>query len=1207
MRPSRRFGFTPGFLFPYYRRVYSAHDLAALRSATALVGAQVVYFFEDFALDTDRRELRRAGSIIVLQPKVFDLLEYLVASRDRVVSKDDLIEEVWGGRIVSDSALTTRINAARTAISDSGDEQRLIRTLPRKGFRFVGVVREEPKSADELASPIEQPPSAEGTVLSGEKPIAAERRQLTVMSCELLLEAGASRMDPEDLRDVVQSYHACVVDTARRYDGFITNVVGNTTPIYFGYPKAHEDDAERAVRAGLELIAAVAAHQSSIAMEARVGVATGLVLIGEHTGGEPGVVGETPNLAARLQGIAEPNSVVIAESTRRLLGDLFELQDLGEKDLRGISERAWLARRAASVESRFDALHASGMTELVGREEELDLLLRRWSTAKTGEGRVVLISGEPGIGKSRLTAALLERVAADLHTRLRYFCSPQHTDSAFYPIISQMERAAEFAHDDTPQAKLDKLDALLAKSFTPRQDAALFAELLSLPNDGRYPALELAPQQRRQRTLEALNAQIVSLARQRPVLMIFEDVHWIDPTSLEALGRAVERVRVAEVLLIITFRPEFEAPWIGRPYVTALPLNRLSEREIAVLIDCVTGNKSLPATIRRDIIERADGIPLFIEEMTKAVLEAGGEEASQRTVAAMPSPTVAVPASLHASLLARLDRLGPAKEIAQIGAAIGRGFSHSLLEAVAGKPEPELASALDRLIRAGLLFRQGIPPSATYLFKHALVQDAPYGTLLREPRRALHARIAKTIEHQFTEITENQPELLARHCTEAGLIEQAAALWGQAGQRSLARSALVEAVEHLKRSLSQIATLPLTTVLRREQIKLQVSLANALIHTRGYAAAETKASFEQARSLIEQAEAVGETAEDPLLLFSVLYGYWVANYVAFNGDAVRELASQFLDLAKKQNATVPLMIGHRLVGTSLLFSGNVKQGAEHLDYAIALYDLTHRSLATRFGQDVGVAVLSWRSLAFWLLGYPSAAGAKGTQALSEAREADHAPTLMFALDNTALTQLLCGDEATTRKLVEEGVKLAEEKGAPLWRAEALIIRGCILVLTGKAESAPEIISSGLKDWRSTGATLFTPLFLSFLAEAYANIGLFENAERAISEALEVVRSSKEFWYEAEVYRVAGEIKRKSPERDRAKAEADFERALAVARQQHAKSWELRAAMSMARLWRDQGKRDEARNLLAPVYGWFTEGFDTLDLKEVKDLLNDLGA
>ncbi len=550
----------------------------------------------------------------------------------------------------------------------------------------------------------------------------------------------------------------------------------------------------------------------------------------------------------------------------------------------------------------------------------------------------MLISGEAGIGESRLTAALLERLTSEPHTRLRYFCSPQHTESALYPIIGQMERAAGLADDDRPQAKLDRLDALLAATSASIEDAALFAEMLSLPIDGRYPALDLTPEQRRERTLEALIAQIEALARSKPVLMIFEDAHWVDPSSLEVFGRAVDRIKALPALLIVTFRPEFNAPWVGQSHVISLTLNRLGEREAGAIIAGLVGKRELPADVIAGIVERTDGIPLFVEEMTKAVLEAESEGAARRAVAMVPSPSLAVPSSLQASLMARLDRLGAAKEAAQIGAAIGREFSHALLASVALKSGAELGSALDRLIQAGLLFRQGAPPHASYLLKHSLVRDAAYGTLLREPRRALHARIAESLERQFGQIAESQPEILARHYTEAGLIEKAAALWGKAGRLSLDRSALTEAAAQLARALEQIATLPDTPALRRERIGLQVALITPLIHVNGYAAPETKAAVEQARLLIERAEDLGEAPEDPLLLFLVLYGGWVGNFVAFNGDAARELAAQFLALAEKQRATVPLMVGHRLMGSSLLMTGDVPEGRAHLDQAVALYD-----------------------------------------------------------------------------------------------------------------------------------------------------------------------------------------------------------------------------------------------------------------------------
>jgi class 3 adenylate cyclase/predicted ATPase len=1043
----------------------------------------------------------------------------------------------------------------------------------------------------------------------------AERRQVTVMFSDLVGSTALSaRMDPEDLREVISAYQKCVADTVIRFGGFVAKYLGDGVLVYFGYPQAHEDDAERAVRAGLELIQAVGGLKSSAPLQTRIGIATGLVVVGELIGSgeaqERGIVGETPNLAARLQAMAEPNTVVIAESTRKLLGNLFELEHLGAKDLRGIAGpvRAWAALRPGSAEGRFEALHGSGLTELVGREEELELLLRRWSKAKIGEGQVVLLSGEAGIGKSRLTAALLENLTGERHTRLRYFCSPQHTDSALYPVIGQMERAAGIVHDDTPQAKLDKLDAVLAQTSTRIEDAALFAEMLSLPNDGRYPVLELSPEQRRQRTLEALVSQMEALTRQNPVLMIFEDAHWTDPTTLELFGRVVDRVRSLRVLLLVTFRSEFEAPWVGRPHVTALTINRLAERDISGMIDRVVGNKPLPANIRRDIIERTDGIPLFVEEMTKAVLEAGSEDAAQRTVAAIPSPALAVPASLQASLMARLDRLGPAKDVAQIGAAIGREFSHALLIAVVRRPDAELGAALNRLIAASLLFRQGVPPQATYLFKHALVQDAAYGTLLREPRRALHARIAQTLESQFAEIAESQPELLARHCTEAGLIEKAARLWGKAGQRSLDRSALVEAVAQLTRALDQIASLPATPARRREQIKLQVALITPLMHVKGQAAPETKAATEQARLLIEQAEALGEPPEDPLLLFSVLYGFWVANYVAFNGHLVCELARQFLALAEKQVATVPFMIGHRLMGTSLLYTGHMAEGRVHYNRAIALYNpAEHRPLATRFGQDVGVAILSYRSLALWLLGYPEAALTDAEHALKDAREIGHAATLMYALAHAPLTHIYCGNYQTANAHVDEVVALADEKGAPLWKAAGMTDRGCVFALTGKASDAIQMITSGITAWRATGATLWLPRYLSYLARAYAELGQFDDAWRCIGEAMTVAETSKQRVWHADIHRMAGEIALLSGERDAAKAEAYFERALTIARKQQAKSWELRAAMSLARLKRNQGKRDEARELLAPVYGWFTEGFDTLDLKEAKRLLDELAG
>jgi class 3 adenylate cyclase/predicted ATPase len=995
----------------------------------------------------------------------------------------------------------------------------------------VGIVGHRRKLLDAIAAlrtdDNATAPVPDTVLTHGKAPTdTAERRQVTVMFCDLVGSTALSaRMDPEDLREVVSAYHKCAAEIVRRFGGFVSQYLGDGVLVYFGYPQAHEDDAERAVRAGLELITAVGALKTHAPLQTRVGIATGLVVVGDlvDAGGsqERGIIGETPNLAARVQGLAQPNMVVIADSTRRLLGNLFELQDLGLKELKGITGpvRVFAALRASSAEGRFEALHTTGLTALVGREEETELLLRRWAKAKNGEGQVVLLSGEAGIGKSRLTAALMENLGGEPHTRLRYFCSPQHTDSALYPIIVQLERAAGLAYDDSLKAKLDKLDAVLAQTVTSKEDAALFAEMLSLSNDGRYPALELAPQQRRQKTLEALTSQLAELAGRQPVLMIFEDAHWTDPTSLEAFGRTVERIKTLPALLIVTFRPEFNAPWVGQSHVTSLTLNRLGESETAAIIARLVGNKELSADVMADIVDRTDGIPLFVEEMTKAVLEAEGEGEAWRTAAAVPSPALAVPASLHASLMARLDRLGPAKEVAQIGAAVGREFSHALLAVVMLKPEAELNSALDRLIAAGLLFRQGVPPHATYLFKHALVQDAAYGTLLREPRRALHARIAETLESQFADIAETQPELLARHCTEAGLIEKAAGLWGKAGQRALARAALREGTEQLKRALDQIATLPATPALRGEQIKLEVAFANALALT-----------------------------------------------------------------------------------------GNQVGGKEHYDRALAIYDpAEHGPLTTRSGRDVGVTLLSFRASCVWQLGYPAASRNDAERAVKNAHETGQATTLMYALFFAVVNHIRCGNYAAAHTVVDELIALADERGASYWKAFGTAARGWLFAETGKASDAVRAITSGITSLRSTGAILYEPWHLWYLAMAYAELGQPDDARRCIDDAIDKVERSKEKWCEAEVHRIAGEIALKSLAPDPERAEAYFNHALLVARQQQVKSWELRAAMSMARLRRDQGKREEARDLLAPVYGWFTEGFDTLDLKEAKALLDELAT
>ena len=678
------------------------------------------------------------------------------------------------------------------------------------------------------------------------------------MFCDLVGSTALStRFDPEDLRELIGDYHRAVADTVGRFDGFVAKYMGDGVLIYFGYPQAHEDDAERAVRAGLAVIEAVGRLPARQDLRVRLGIATGLAvvgdLLGEGAAQERGVVGETPNLAARLQALAAPNTLVIGEATRRQIGGLFELADLGPQALAGFAEpqSAWRVVGESGMLSRFEALR-SGETPLVGREEEVELLLRRWEQAKSGEGRVVLISGEPGIGKSRLTAALSEQIGTEPHTRLRYFCSPHHQNSALYPVIVQLERAAGFERDDGPEAKLDKLATLLGPAAE-IGDVSLLVELLSVPGGDRFAPLELSPQRKKERTFAALVRQLEGLARTQPVLMIFEDLHWIDPTSREFLDLVLARIDCLPVLLAATFRPEFQPPWVGQAHATVIALNRLGRGDGAVMVERLAGNAALlPPDVIAEIVERTDGVPLFVEEMTKAVLEAGAERGGE-IAASVPSAGLGVPATLQASLMARLDRLGPAaKGVAQIGAAIGREFSYELAASVGELAEERLQDALQRLVDAGLVFQRGTPPEAAYLFKHALVQDTAYGTLLRGPRRQLHARIAEALTAHYPELMDSQPELFAQHYAEAGLVEKSVACWGKAGHRSAARSAMAEAAAQFQKALDQLALLPDTAERQRQELEFCSALGAVLFAVKGWAAPETGHAYARARELWEQ-------------------------------------------------------------------------------------------------------------------------------------------------------------------------------------------------------------------------------------------------------------------------------------------------------------------------------------------------------------------
>jgi class 3 adenylate cyclase/predicted ATPase len=1034
--------------------------------------------------------------------------------------------------------------------------------------------------------------------------VNAERRHLTVMFCDLVgSTALSSRLDPEDLREVIGAYQRAIAEIVAGFDGFVAKYLGDGVLVYFGYPGAHEDDAERSVRAALALLSAVKdIGAPTEKLRLRIGIATGLAVVGDLIGigaaQEEAVVGETPNLAARLQALAEPDSILIADGTRQLVGSLFELIDLGPQQLRGFGqkERVWRVVQASAVASRFEALR-SGTTPLVGRGEELDLLLRRWEQAKTGEGRAVLLAGEPGIGKSRLAMALSERIGTEPHTRLRYFCSPHHQDSALYPVIGQLERAVGFARDDEPETKLDKFATLLGAA-TEIGDISLLVELLSLPGGDRFAPLDLSPQRKKERTFEALLRQLEGLARQQPILMIFEDLHWIDPTSREFLDLVLARIDRLPVLLVATFRPEFQPPWAGQPYVTVIALNRLGRSDGAAMVQRLAGNAaSLPQHVIAEIVERTDGVPLFVEEMTKAVLEAGAGR-GQQVAASVPGAALGVPATLQASLMARLDRLGPAaKGVAQIGAAIGREFSYELAAVVGELAEERLREALQRLVDAGLIFQRGMPPAAEYLFKHALVQDAAYGTLLRRTRQQLHARIAEALEAHSPEVMDTQPELLAQHYAEAGLIEKSVACWSKAGHRSATRFARAEAAAQFQKGLDQLALLPDNPERQRRELDFRSALSAALQYSKGYAAPETGQAYARARELWEE---LGSPSE----FLNIPYGQSIYHATRAELARARSLAEDLLRLSRRRNDTAGLVLGYYSVGTNLMLAGRFASSRSHLEEVLALYDpISQRSLARQAGIHPHVHAQGWLGVVLFCLGFPDQALAQSGAAIAEARRLAHPSSLAASLSFGAMLLSFVGDNPALDKRAEELVAVATEQGFPPWRAMGAIYRGWVEVNNGDMAQGTSLLRGSWAAWRATGAELWMPHYIALLARTCEIAGQLEEGLTRLEEALEIVERTGERWLAAELNRHKGELLLRQG--DAEAAEEFYHNALSIAREQEAKLWELRAAVSLARLRRDQGRRSEARDLLAPVYSWFTEGFDTADLKEAKALLAEL--
>jgi class 3 adenylate cyclase/predicted ATPase len=1032
----------------------------------------------------------------------------------------------------------------------------------------------------------------------------AERRQLTVLFCDLVGSTElAARLDPEDLRDVMGRYHRCTAHVVKRFEGHIVKYLGDGVVVYFGWPQAHEDDAERAVRAGLALVEAVPEVHAvnGLTVLARVGIATGLVVVsrltGEGVGQEETSVGDTPNLAARLQALAEPGSVVVSQATWRLVGGLFELADLGPRHLKGFAEPlpAWRVEGEGRAEGRFEALHGERLTPLVGREQELALLLERWERAKEGEGQVVLLAGEPGLGKSRLVRALREQLGGELHAHLGYQSSPYHHTTPLHPVVGQLERAAGFVRADTTGAKLGKLEALLARSNAAlaAEAAPLLAPLLSIPAGDRYSPLGLSPQRQKARTLEVLVDLIAGLAAQRPVLVVLEDAHWGDPTTVELFGLTIDRVQRLPVLVVITFRPEFQPPWMGRRHVTLLTVSRLSRRHSATMVERVTG-KMLPLDLVGQIVAKTDGVPLFVEELTKAVVESGLlREEADRYALAGPLPPLAIPPTLQDSLTGRLDRLGSVKEVAQIGAVIGRDFSYELLAAVAPLGEDALRAALDQLVEAELVLCRDAPPGTTYSFKHALVQDAAYQSLLKSKRQQLHTRIVQVLE-RVPATVEPEPELLAHHCMQAGLMEQAVDYCTKAGQLSLARSATLEAVAQLSGGLKALWSLPDSPERDRRELDLQVALARAQVAANGSAAAETGEAYTRARELCVR---LGDTQQ----LFPVLWGLTVFHVNCGEPGAGRAIAEEMLRLAEGQDDIAAQVASHRALSAALYYLGEWSSARRHLERVIVLYDgLPQRPPPSLYAVDHRAMALAFLAPTLFALGYPDQAQARCREALAYGKELAHPHSLGLVLDELCEFHSFAHEWETVQDLAQALVALSTEQGFAYWLAGGHICSGCALAELGHIQEGLALYHRG-----SAVRRVGYPLYLGLLAEAHHKAGDLEEALRLLIEVLDRVKRTGECWFEPELHRLRGEVLSCIPGRDPVRAEACFQRAIAIAQGQSAKMFELRAAVSLARLWAEQGRRAEAHEMLAPVYGWFTEGFDTADLKDAKALLHEI--
>ncbi len=1141
-----------------------------------------------FRLEAQGDLLFRGNEPVALGRRAIALLRALIERPGDLVSKDALIAAAWPGQIVEESNLSVQIAALRRALGEVPGAERWIETMPRRGYRFIGPVEAHAQKVVARTAQV--------------SPSGAERRQITVISCELVGMSGeADGVGLEDLREANTAFQRCAAEMADRHGARVVSQLGNAALLLFGYPTTLEHDAERAVRAGIELRAAVRALKpvAGMAMRCRTGIATGMAIVGEpETGGapeDPEIVGEPLNLAIQLRLSAQADGVAIEPATRGLVGDLFDCRDFGAVATPGRAEpvRAWQVMGEGLVASRFEALRGGARPALVGRDEEIALLLRRWARVAGGDGQVALISGEPGLGKSRLAAELEARLQDVPHGALRYFCSPHHQASALHPFVDQLERASGAARDGLSATRLEKLAAQLAGAALPQDDVALLSDLLGLRTPGGDALATLSARRKMERTLEALLRLWEGMSHQRPLIVTFEDAHWLDATSRELLDLAVERVRGLPVLLIVTFRPEFRPPWTGQPHVTALALTRLDQRDRIAMAAQVAG-RALPRAVAEQIAERADGVPLFVEELTKSVLESGLLRAeADRFVLDGALPPPAIPTSLYASLLARLDRSASVRQAAQAGAVIGPEFSYPLVRAVCRLPEDQLQAALAELVASELVFQRGLPPESVYNFRHALVQDVAYDSLVRDGRRELHAAVAQALEAQSPELMETRPELFAHHYAEAALTEKSISAWAKAGQRSAARSALAEAAVQFQRALDQLALTPETPRRLHRELELRSALGAVLRFVKGQAAPETGRAYARTRSLWEQ-------LGSPEAFRHVPYGQSMFHVYSGELDLARRVGEDLLSLSEGRRDSAGLVLGHSATGQSLLLAGRFADSRPHLEKLLAIYDpATHAGLVQQAGSHP-LMTQAFLGLALFCLGFPDQAMARSAAAIADARRLTHPTSLAVGLAIGALQASLVGDAAAAAQRARELEVVATEQGLPFYQAWAAIYLGRARVQDGDVDGGIALLRSGVNAYRATGAVMWLPHFLSLLAAGQEVAGQVEDATASLDEASRIVAGTGERWFAAELCRRKGELLLRQGD---AEAAAErFGEAIALAREQDARLWELRAAMSLTRLRCGQDRRAEARELLAPVLAWFSEGLGTHDLQEAKALL-----